>query len=241
LEVFVKVSKILGKNVRMLVQGTLSYDKEIFSQEKVRQSLVKEGVNPENYQHVFNGQIVNYESIWDTLRKIDVLLFPSVSSVESFGRVLVEAGHAGCTVISSNHAAAPEILESNNLVDVEFSRKMFDLRNVSSLGRIDVDEMVDKCCNHEKLSKKFNNNYSNAENFLKILKNSPISVPNKICKKIEEFIKNVRITRSPRNDKHDDLIKKLCENLVLDAKNNEIRISAFPSIQTKYSIYCSLL
>ena len=242
LEVFIRVYKNLGGNVKMLVAGPtgpLIYDKEIFAPKKVRQKLGKNGVNPINYQHINNGQFLKYENIWNMLGKIDVFLFPSVSIRESFGRVLAEASYAGCKVVSSNYAAAPEILGKNNLVKVDFYKKIFNLVVSASLGKVNVDEMTEKCCNYEKLPKKYINMYAKIENFLKILENRPVKNSVKINNEIKKYIKNITIIKPIRNNSNEKLIKILGEQLIRLAEFNRINISNFV-YNIKYSVYAKI-
>jgi len=68
---------------------------------------------------IYHGDLP-YQSIWRFLGELDVLYFPAVSSNESFGRVLFEAGRAGVPVIATDYAAAPELVPAANLVAVGY-------------------------------------------------------------------------------------------------------------------------
>lgn len=70
---------------------------------------------------VYHGNLP-YEEIWRFLGDLDVLYFPAVSSNESFGRVLLEAGRAGVPVIATDFAAAPELVPAGNLIPVAYSQ-----------------------------------------------------------------------------------------------------------------------
>jgi hypothetical protein len=80
-----------------------------------------------------------YAAIWRFLAELDVLYFPAVSSNESFGRVLLEAGRAGVPVIATDYAAAAELVPRENLVPVAF-RELRDTRLTQplSLGEPDT-------------------------------------------------------------------------------------------------------
>lgn len=68
---------------------------------------------------IYHGDLP-YEAIWRFLGELDVLYFPAVSSNESFGRVLLEAGRAGVPVIATDYAAAAELVPGGNLVPVDY-------------------------------------------------------------------------------------------------------------------------
>jgi hypothetical protein len=68
---------------------------------------------------IYHGDLP-YEAIWRFLGELDVLYFPAVSSNESFGRVLLEAGRAGVPVIATDYAASAELVPAANLVAVDY-------------------------------------------------------------------------------------------------------------------------
>lgn len=84
-----------------------------------------------------------YGDIWRFLGQLDVLYFPAVSSNESFGRVLVEAGRAGVPVIATDYAAAGELVPRANLVPVRY-RQLDDqpLTRPLALGEPDTAAAV---------------------------------------------------------------------------------------------------
>lgn len=87
---------------------------------------------------IYHGNLP-YEAIWQYLGKLDVLYFPAVSSNESFGRVLLEAGRAGVPVVATDYAAAPELIPGNNLVPVSYhSVQQAGLTSPLSLGAPDT-------------------------------------------------------------------------------------------------------
>lgn len=87
---------------------------------------------------IYHGDLP-YQAIWHFLGELDVLYFPAVSSNESFGRVLLEAGRAGVPVIATDYAAAAELVPAANLVNVDY-RAMRDafITQPVSLGRPDT-------------------------------------------------------------------------------------------------------
>ncbi|MDH5255378.1 MAG: glycosyltransferase family 4 protein, partial [Gammaproteobacteria bacterium] len=68
---------------------------------------------------IYHGDLP-YQAIWRFLGELDLLYFPAVSSNESFGRVLLEAGRARVPVIATDYAAAAELVPAANLVTVDF-------------------------------------------------------------------------------------------------------------------------
>ncbi len=68
---------------------------------------------------IYHGNLP-YQTIWRFLEELDVLYFPAVSSNESFGRVLFEAGRAGVPVVAADYAATAELVPAANLVPVDY-------------------------------------------------------------------------------------------------------------------------
>jgi hypothetical protein len=80
--------------------------------------------------------------IWSVYRDIDVLVFPSVSNLETLGRVVVEASFAGVPVIGGNHAALMELIPANNLCAVEYRvGEEFSTHFDHPLGIVPVEAM----------------------------------------------------------------------------------------------------
>jgi hypothetical protein len=83
------------------------------------------------------------EEIWDLLERFDMLLFPSTSNLETFGRVLIEAAYARVPVIAGRHAAATELVHESGLCAVDYERDhAFSAHFDHQLGRVDLAEMV---------------------------------------------------------------------------------------------------
>lgn len=77
-----------------------------------RYRLVAIGENPLHIQP--DGFVwlppVDHHALWDHYANMDVLFFPSTSTLETFGRVLVEASFVGTPVLSSSHGASAELI-----------------------------------------------------------------------------------------------------------------------------------
>lgn len=81
--------------------------------------------------------------IWAVLARMDVLVFPSTSNLETLGRVLIEASYAGVPVVCGAHAAAPELVPDEALVAVDYRYDTaFDAHYDHSLGRTSVDGLL---------------------------------------------------------------------------------------------------
>lgn len=84
-----------------------------------------------------------YEHIWDVLACFDVLVFPSTSNLETFGRVLIEASYARVPVVAGRHAASSELVDPKSLCNVAYQTcKSFATHFDHQLGRVDVDQMA---------------------------------------------------------------------------------------------------
>lgn len=82
---------------------------------------------------------VAWTDIWAVLQDIDVLFFPSTSSLETFGRVLAEASHASVPVVASTHGASPELVDVSGLVPTTYrGPERLSVRAAAALGAIDV-------------------------------------------------------------------------------------------------------
>ena len=84
------------------------------------------------------------EDIWALLRRFDVMLFPSTSNLETFGRVLVEASYAGVPVICGAHAAAPELMPESSLCAVDYRKdERFSTHFDHCMGTISISQMAE--------------------------------------------------------------------------------------------------
>jgi hypothetical protein len=87
---------------------------------------------------------VDRSAIWSMFREMDVLFFPSTSSLETFGRVLVEASYVGTPILSSSHAATSELLPETSLVGTRYRTDLeFTTHLAGRLGDVDVERAAD--------------------------------------------------------------------------------------------------
>lgn len=87
---------------------------------------------------------VDRARLWQDYREMDVLFFPSTSSLETFGRVLVEASFIGTPVMASTHAAASELLPAESLLPTALREDTdFTTHLAARLGDVDVAHAAD--------------------------------------------------------------------------------------------------
>ncbi|MGH3941137.1 MAG: glycosyltransferase [Pseudonocardiaceae bacterium] len=86
---------------------------------------------------------VTRNEVWQVYDQMDVLLFPSTSNLETFGRVLVEASYAGVPVLAAGHGAAHELIDPVARVPVTYRRgELIRLRDSVAMGDLDLDAAV---------------------------------------------------------------------------------------------------
>ncbi|MEU8353335.1 glycosyltransferase [Streptomyces sp. NPDC048845] len=82
--------------------------------------------------------------LWEHYRTFDTLFFPSTSSLETFGRVLVEASYIGTPVLASAHAATSELLPAQALVPTAYrTDREFTTHFAARLGDVDTGHAAD--------------------------------------------------------------------------------------------------
>ena len=82
--------------------------------------------------------------LWAQYKDLDLVFFPSTSNLETFGRVLLEASHAGIPVVASDHAAASELLPAESLVPTHYATNFrFSVHYGTALGDIDTGPIAD--------------------------------------------------------------------------------------------------
>ena len=87
---------------------------------------------------------VSHTKIWDYYSDFDVLFFPSTSSLETLGRVLVEATYAGVPVLASSHGATSELLDADALLPTRYYERQYTVHFAARLGEVDVQAAVDR-------------------------------------------------------------------------------------------------
>lgn len=83
------------------------------------------------------------DQIWTLLDRFDLMIFPSTSNLETFGRVLIEASYAHVPIVAGRHAAGPELVDEHGLCEVEYETgRPFVTHFDHRLGRVDVTGMA---------------------------------------------------------------------------------------------------
>lgn len=127
-------------DARLHLAGPMDKRSKYGSLERIVSRLQQSGVPADRVSYA--GQLP-YEKIWPFFAKLDLFVFPAMSSVESLGRVLLEARHANVPVISVDYAAAGEIVPPSHLVAPVFNTsEEFDGNKPFSFGSIDVELSV---------------------------------------------------------------------------------------------------
>lgn len=128
------------RDVQLHLAGPMDKHSKYGSLERIAARLKREGI-PAN-RVTYDGQLP-YDRIWSFFAKLDLFVFPALSSVESLGRVLLEARHARVPVISVDYAAAGELLPSECLIQPIFdTQTQFNGNRPFSYGAIDVAQAV---------------------------------------------------------------------------------------------------
>ena len=88
---------------------------------------------------------LNQQQVWRFFADLDVLLFPAMASVESMGRIILEATHAGVRVVAAHYAAAPELLPKDALIRSEYAvNRAFGTIKPFSFGSVDEVDAVER-------------------------------------------------------------------------------------------------
>lgn len=140
LEIFIQKCMHEQSKIELHCAGPIDRTSTFKSIRSIKKYLAYRGVHASRF--VYHGNL-SYALIWPFFRQIDIMLFPALSSVESLGRVILEAQYAGLPVVSADYAAASEILPPENLVKPIFHmNKSFDLIKPFSFGSISVDHAL---------------------------------------------------------------------------------------------------
>lgn len=154
----------------------------------------------------------NHDRIWELLEQFDVMLFPSTSNLETFGRVLIEASYARVPVVSGRHAAASELVDEAGLCAVEYDRgrpfvSHFDHR----LGRVDVAEMARAITSLTlRPSESYESYAEHPELFLRLLRKSPMIAKPRLHASQAAFIEALDVVL-PAPPRRDDAVERIAE------------------------------
>jgi hypothetical protein len=142
LQIFVKVQRNNAK-ARLILAGDFEVSDPVFPNvQRFMHEARRLGADCTRIH--YQGHLP-YSRIWTCLQSMDVLLFPALSSIESMGRIYLEAAHAKVPVLSADYAAAHEFLPAENLVRPIYNadkRQAFD--RPFSFGGVDTTEIVNR-------------------------------------------------------------------------------------------------
>lgn len=140
LKCFVQLAKHSGERTYLHLAGHIDFSSTFKTVYQMRRFLARHGVSKDSL--IYYGRL-SYAEIWKFLRGLDVFVFPAIASVESLGRVLLEAQYAGVKTVAAHYAAAPEILPDTNLVPplLKTNEKLQTISAIS-LGRVSVKDLV---------------------------------------------------------------------------------------------------
>lgn len=190
LEAFVKIRKHLD-NVRMIVSGGM--DSQYFKK-WVSHILKKNKISPEEFIRLNNGRFMPHDSIWGIYKQFDIFLFPSISSNESLGRVMIEATYCRLPVIAANYAATPEILNKSYLLPVTYKKGLLQIASIDTIGQVEPKDIIKKVIEYQKIPKGNISFYKNHDlKYINILKGVQKKENCKcLSKDIKNLIENVR-------------------------------------------------
>jgi glycosyltransferase involved in cell wall biosynthesis len=109
---------------------------------QLRRRAARLGIPPARLSYAGN---LNQMQVWRFFADLDVLLFPAMASVESMGRIILEAAHAGVRVVAAHYAAAPELLHKDALIRSAYTvDRPFGTIKPFSFGCVDENDAVER-------------------------------------------------------------------------------------------------
>lgn len=144
-----------------------------------------------------------HSEIWSLFECFDVMIFPSTSNLETFGRVLIEASYARVPVIAGRHAACPELVDRNGLCDIAYETDRLCVAHFDhSLGRVDILGMAAAITAHNVAPSLGYERYAeHPKVFLDLLRNSALtSGAPALLRSQRDFIDSLEVTMPPIQD-----------------------------------------
>lgn len=115
--------------------------------EVIRERLCEAGFADDE---ICYGGILERRDLPKFFSSIDLLLFPSTSSVETLGRVVLEAIHFGVPAIAADHGAMRELLPEDRRVPVRYRYgESIPLTKAEPLGYIDPAQLAEAIINSD--------------------------------------------------------------------------------------------
>jgi glycosyltransferase involved in cell wall biosynthesis len=134
-----------SRRYRLLACGSIGDSQ--FSESGIKSLFIQQGVDPSLYTYLGS---VGRTQIWERMKLFDLLVFPTVSSLETLGRVILEASYMGLPILASEHAAGTELLERKEcLMEVDyFHEKVFYSHFNHKIGSVSVSSIVNGIKSH---------------------------------------------------------------------------------------------
>jgi glycosyltransferase involved in cell wall biosynthesis len=134
-EAFAAISAV-EPQARFLIVGIA--DPNHFSTDDVKAILRRSGI--ERSCDLVGG--LPHVRAMESMANVSALLFPSTSTIESYGRVIVEAGALQARCVAADHAAAPELLMPALLVPVVRKSGNLSCYENHPTGSVDAAELA---------------------------------------------------------------------------------------------------
>jgi glycosyltransferase involved in cell wall biosynthesis len=162
------------------------------------------------------------QDVINLLSTFDFFLFFSTSNLEVLGRVLIECAYKGVRVLAANHAAAPELVNSNSLLPVKYKiNEYFYTHFDHALGSVDIVYAQELIQSQKKIVPPLKPTMNNFDSLIKVINNDLSylsSQPNLILNnEIENFINRLewdglprQLSKTESSDKVDCLIDWFC-------------------------------
>ncbi len=240
IDIFCGVSKELKfRRVKMLVLGPVFNDK--LRQEQIKRYIKAQNGNPKDYYHVGNGSFVSHKIKFKAWNEIDIFLFPSLANHESLGRTLLEANYFSLPVVAVNHGATSSIISKKNLLKPIYFNKEFDLNNVESLGKINIEEAVEIIVNNKLEINNFSERYRYHDKKLIDIINRSEEKKQELCPEVIKFINNIRVyTQSDSNFQLQDFYEKVFQFIKKEKKINISDTISRLMVDFGYKIYSKI-
>lgn len=234
LSVYTNLVKHEDKNAELHLAGA-SGNK--YSPENIKKYFKKNGVSDSK---IFHYGRLPYENIWKVYDNIDVLLFPTMASVESLGRIIIEASRAQVPVVTAHYAAGPELIPKENLIKTYYNlSKQFDSRVTCSLGLIDEIDAVKTILNAKSENYISKMPRYQVASFRNLLFNEFDSHVNEnLNPVIKSFIRSIKISRAKELDR--DAAMRICLRLQSYNQNRSI-MSPHIRLENVYSFWSKYL
>jgi len=193
-ELLIRLNRARPGGFRLIACGDLHSDS---CRPETIQALLHDQLGPGDHFEYLPPR--NNQDVWALYERFDAKVFSSTSNLETLGRVLVEASHAGVPVIAGRHAAAPELVPTASLCGVDYlTGRDFSAHFDHRLGHVRVDDMVSVVLGGDLPASDCHLEYlGHPEKFLKLLRTPPGQLPPAEALRLQpsqaEFVSRLRV------------------------------------------------